>query len=206
MGNVKKYWARQFGNPTGVGGKIAAFIMNRMNKEMYRSVVASAPQNGRILDVGFGNGALLKRLSRATDADLFGIDISDDMVDLAAKRNRKAVENGKLTLAKGSADNIVFDGQFDFVYTVNTVYFWQNLEEGLAAIKDKLSDGGKFINVVYTKEWLDKLSYTRYGFAKYAPDELVAAVVKIGLKAEIIEINRGKSFCVCATRADGDKV
>ncbi|MDR3319368.1 MAG: class I SAM-dependent methyltransferase [Clostridiales bacterium] len=200
MDGFKKYWARQFGNPTGLGGKIAAFIMNRINKAMYEAVVEHAPKSGKLLDVGFGNGELLKRLTKTTDAALYGADISGDMVALAKKRNKKAVASGRLALSYGSADAIPFAEQFDFVYTVNTVYFWQDLNAGLVSIKDKLKDGGVFLNVVYTKAWLDKLSYTRYGFAKYTPDELKRATAECGFDAEVIPIIENKSYAIKAVK------
>ncbi|MDR3264112.1 MAG: class I SAM-dependent methyltransferase [Clostridiales bacterium] len=200
MSNFKRYWARQFGKPTGLGGKIAAFIMNRVNVPMYKAVQKCAPKSGKLLDIGFGNGELLKRLTKATEARLFGADISADMVAFAKKRNKKAVASGRVILSDGSADAIPFAEQFDFVYTVNTVYFWSDLNAGLLAIKDKLKDGGIFLNVVYTKEWLEKLSYTRYGFAKYTSGELKLAAENCGFTAEVIMISQNKSYMIKAVK------
>jgi SAM-dependent methyltransferase len=200
VSKFKQYWARQFGKPEGIGGKIATFIMNRINGAMYKTVIKNAPDTGRILDVGFGNGVLIKKLASKTDSVIYGVDISADMVKNASKRNKKAIKNGRVFLSEGAADNIPFEGSIDFAYTVNTVYFWSDLDAGYKAIADKLTPGGLFLNVCYTKEWLDKLSYTQYGFAKYSPDELKAAAERNGLKADICEIEQGKSYYIKVTK------
>jgi len=199
---MKKYWARQFGKPTGFGGRIATFIMNRANGANYKAVVETVPKSGEILDIGFGNGYLIKKLSANSDATIYGVDISADMVKNATKRNKKAVKEGKVVLTLGLVDNIPFDAQFDFIYTVNTVYFWQDLKAGLSHIKEKLKDGGTFINVLFTKEFLAKHSYTQYGFTKYEPQELLAVTAEAGFSTEIIEIEKAKSFFVKATKRE----
>jgi len=196
----KQYWARQFGKPTGFCGKIATFIMNRLNGKNYEAVISQAPKSGEILDIGFGNGYLIKKLAVKTDATIHGIDISKDMVRAATKRNKKAVKDGRVVLTMGATDNIPCDTQFDFIYTVNTVYFWENLSQGLSAIRDKIKDGGVFMNVLFTNEFLNKHSYTQYGFAKYEPEELLKTTIEAGFTAEIIEIEKDKSYYILATK------
>ena len=63
---------------------------------------------------------------------------------------------------------------FEAVTSINTVYFWEDTIKGLSEIHRTLKKNGSFYNVVYTKEWLDKLSYTEKGFKKFGSDELVA--------------------------------
>lgn len=59
-------------------------------------------------------------------------------------------------------------GRFAAVTSINTVYFWNNTVKGLSEIRRVLKLGATFYNVVYTKEWLDKLFYTKKGFQKSA--------------------------------------
>jgi SAM-dependent methyltransferase len=202
LSKFKEYWARQFGKPTGAGGKLAALIMNRINTAMYKTVESLAPQNGAFLEIGFGNGVLLKRLLSKRGGAFYGVEISADMLKAAARRNGQAVKDGRLTLAGGAADAIPYDAEFDFVYTVNTVYFWRDPNAALLEIYSKLKPGGVFLNAVYTKEWLDKLSYTRYGYAKYSQKELEQAAEAVGFTTEIIPIAAGKSYAVKALKND----
>ncbi|MDR2866943.1 MAG: class I SAM-dependent methyltransferase [Methanomassiliicoccaceae archaeon] len=200
MSRFKKYWAKQFARPEGIGGKVSTFLMNRMNGAMYDAVLANVPESGRILEIGFGNGLCIEQLAKRTDAEIYGIDVSTDMLKAAAKRNRKSVRKGKVSLMIGSAEEIPFDGQFDLIYTVNTVYFWPDLDKGHRAIADRLAGGGTFMNVFYTKERLDRTGFTQYGFAKYTPDELKDAAERSGMSAEVIRIKDGASYSVKATR------
>ena len=50
--NITKYIAEQFGKPTGIGGIISTFIMNRMNQVQYRGVVSNlnCSKKDRVLD------------------------------------------------------------------------------------------------------------------------------------------------------------
>lgn len=62
----------------------------------------------------------------------------------------------------------------------------------------KISDND---NVVYTKEWLDKLSYTEKGFKKYEPGQLIEFGKQAGFAdIEVMEILKGKSFVVIYTK------
>jgi len=181
-----------------MGGKMATWIMNQMHTVMYDAMIKNMPNTGKILEVGVGNGVVMERALKRSGAEFYGIDISKDMVKTAAKRNRKAIREGRLTLAEGSVDAIPFAEGFDLIYTTNTVYFWKDLDAGLREIKNKLSPGGMFMNVLYTKEYLDKISYTRWGFSKYTPDELIRAAEENGFTASAETIQEGRSFVVKA--------
>lgn len=195
----KEYWGGQFGKPTGFSGKIVTFLMNTMNKTMYKTVLREVGQNSCVLDIGFGNGYMLKKLLRKNNSKFFGIDISADMVNIATRKNKKATRQGKLKLAKASIESIPFENNFDQIYTINTVYFWQDLSKGLTSIYNKLDKGGVFFNVCYTKQWLDKLGYTK-NYKKYTEDELLQATKSVGFNAEIVVIKPGKSFYIKAVK------
>jgi ubiquinone/menaquinone biosynthesis C-methylase UbiE len=89
----------------------------------------------------------------------------------------------------------------DKIYTINTVYFWQDVHKGLAEIKRVLKPNGKFLNVVYVKEWLDKLPITQYGFSKFTVEQIEKITAESGLNIErIFEIQARKSICVIARK------
>jgi SAM-dependent methyltransferase len=197
----KDYWGGQFGRPTGVGGWIAAFIMNRINKAMYKAAVRESKDFANILDVGFGNGFLLgMMIKKRRKSKFFGIDISGDMVRAAGRRNKRAGGSGRLVLSEGGVEKIPFDEKFGQIFAVNTIYFWGDLAAGLREIYGKLDEGGEFIAVSYTKKWLCRLGGFTRNFKKYTEQELSDAMQAAGFETSITEIKRGKSFYIKAVK------
>lgn len=198
--NITKYIGEQFGKPTGIGGKISTFIMNRMNQKQYRGVIneLGACPKDKILDIGFGNGYLINKLATENSGKYYGIEISEDMIKIASKRNHQHIQTKKVTLEKGDALNMDFkDEFFDKVYTVNTVYFWSDLSKGLSEVSRVLKPNGIFINAIYSKEFLDKIRYTKYGFSKYTPKEIEEVALLNGFNVvKTIETKLDSSYCI----------
>ncbi|MCI9003310.1 MAG: methyltransferase domain-containing protein [Oscillibacter sp.] len=200
MGNLANYIGRQFGNPRGAAGWICCQVMNGINRPMYRAALALleiAPED-RILDIGYGNGYLLRQIDRAFSPELYGIDPSEDMKTLAARRCKRAARQGRLRLTVGDCCALPYeDGMFAAVTSVNTVYFWPEPEKGMEEICRCLRSGGVFYNVLYTREWLNRLPYTQVGFRTFRPQELAELGLRAGFAlAEIREIVPGKNFVV----------
>ena len=75
--------------------------------------------------------------------------------------------------------------------------------KGLSEICRVLKPGKSFYNVVYTKEWLDKLAYTKKGFRKYELEEFIQLGKLAGFeKVEVKDIVKGKSFVVIYTKGN----
>lgn len=200
MGKFTEYIGSQFGNPRGVVGKLCCLIMNRMNRAMYKSVVALVPldQQSTMLDIGYGNGYLIQKLYQKSDASIYGIDISDDMKLAAEGRNKKAVAQGKVHLFTGDCCQLDFkDKTFEAVTSVNTIYFWDDTKKAVSEIYRVLKPGGVFYNAVYSKEWLQKLSYTRNGFCFFDKEELALLGKQAGFSSVTIkDIAHGKNYIV----------
>lgn len=195
---------QQFGNPHGFVGQVCCKIMNIINKIMYKSVAneITADSTSTILDVGYGNGYLLKRLFKKFRCNLYGIDVSADAEKLAYKRNKYGIEAGKTKLIQADCCNMPFESEtFDFIATVNTIYFWEDTEKGLLEIQRVLKNGGKFYNAVYTKEWLQKIPYTKEGFKFFDKEDYIHLGEKAGFtEIQIKEIKKGKNFLVVFTK------
>ena len=201
MSKFAEYIGSQFGNPHGIIGAICCFAMNVINNKMYKKVISliDAADGSKILDVGCGNGYLLKLINKKNHSyDLYGIDISEDMKIKTEAANKKAAREGRLKIETGDCCRLPYnDGMFSVITSVNTVYFWEDVIKGLSEIKRVLKDNGTFYNVVYTKEWLDKLSYTKKGFQKFEPESLVDMGYKVGFKnVTVQDIVKWKSFVV----------
>lgn len=204
MSKFTEYIGEQFGNPHGFVGKVCCVIMNVINKAMYRKTISlfEVKAEDNVLDIGYGNGYLLQCIYKKVKANLYGIDISDDMKAQACRRNKRALVEGKLFLEIGDCCDLNYEeNYFQAITSINTVYFWSDAVKGLSEIYRTLKDGASFFNVLYTREWLDKLSYTEKGFQKYDANQLVEFGRQAGFENIIVkDIVKGKSFVVIYTK------
>ena len=200
MSKLYKMIGQQFANPHGVIGKICCRIMNRKNRKMYKAVAQqlSADKSTVVLDVGYGNGYLIQTLYRQYKCNLYGIELSAELAKWATSRNKTGIDDGKIRLLNADCCDMPFVSEmFDYVTTVNTIYFWEDTELGLSEIHRVLKDGGVFCNAVYTQEWLQKQKYTREGFKFFDQDEYINMGKQVGFKEVTIKpIRQGKNFLV----------
>lgn len=195
---LNEYIANQFSKPTGIGGIISTLIMNIMNKKQYQSVIDNLNiKNGdKVLDIGFGNGQLLNKISKRQQGEYYGLEYSKDMLVRAKEKFEE------LNLEEGSIlESPYTENMFDGIYTVNTIYFWGNPIKGLVEIKRILKRKGRFLNVFYSKTWLENIKYTNYGFKLYDINEVIEITEKSGLKViDIIEIAKEKAYCIISEK------
>lgn len=205
MSRLTEYIGSQFGKPRGFVGTVCCKIMNVINNRLYKKAISllQLTAGDKLLDIGYGNGYLLKLADRKFACQLYGIDISEDVKILAQKRNAAALQVGRLHLEIGDCCNLAFaDESFDAVTSVNTVYFWDDTVKGLAEIRRCLATGGLFVNVVYTKEWLNRTKMAEKGFKKFERAELVEFGRQAGFEhIETVDIIKGKSFAVIYTKS-----
>jgi len=196
---VKCYIARQLSRPDGFGGKFVSFFMNRQNRRQYEETIRQlAPQSpDSILDIGCGNGFVLNMIARRYDCTLTGIDISPSIIADALDRNRSYVEDGRMQLICRDMCNMPFAaGAFSKVYTINTVYFWEDLSSTIGEIWRILKPNGLLVNTLYTNEMLSRYSHTQYGYKQFAVEELTSAGVNAGFTVEVVSFLDGDAYCV----------
>lgn len=162
--------------------------MNLFNHAQYKSVEAYVKQNHhvRVLDIGFGNGKLIHRLSSDESLQLYGLELSADMIRQVEQRYPN--ETGMWRLHLGSVEKMPYaDCYFDIQYSINTIYFWTSLDAGMREMWRTANNHGVGIITFYTKEALDTIRYTREGFKKYTKDEVVQAFVRNGFQIVSVE-------------------
>ena len=199
--NVKNLMKTQFAKPEGKAGEFFTLAMNVFNFKLYNAVYNFVPKqpNARILDVGYGNGDMLKRLDEKLDATFYGIDISEDMKVLATKANARAVATEKMFLSTGDVEDMPYDdGFFDCVYTINTIYFWKDADKAMDEMVRTLKDGGRFICAFYSKAYFERSEkYQFEGETYYTTGELKALAQKHGLENVKVKVVDEKKFMYC---------
>ncbi|MFN2341525.1 MAG: class I SAM-dependent methyltransferase [Halanaerobium sp.] len=102
------------------------------------------PQPGeKILDIGCGTGNFSIKLAKK-GCQVTGIDISQPMLDKAAKKSEKL--NLDINFKKGDALNLEFeDNQFDSVFSMAAIEFIKDLETAFKEMKRVVKTGGKIL-------------------------------------------------------------
>lgn len=183
-------------------GSEAAEVVERMNKNnrnisLKTIELLELDSGDRILEIGPANGAYVAEILNGNEVKYTGIDYSADMVREAEILNEKFVSNERAQFVCGSSEDLPFeDGYFDKVFSVNTFYFWENPSQHLHEIRRVLKIGGQFNLGFGSRDFMEMLPFTEFGFNLYFPEEvkeyLLDASFRVdeikALEPEIIEI------------------
>ena len=167
-----KELAKQLGNPEGETGIEVANMMNATNIGMTKHVIESLnlDKNDVVLELGHGNcGHLSFLMEQAENLKYFGLEISELMQQEAIKSNPNYLENNSADFRLYNGTKIPFnDESFDKIFTVNTLYFWQNPDLLLNEIYRVLKPNGIFALTFADKSFMEKLPFTNFGFNLYS--------------------------------------
>jgi ubiquinone/menaquinone biosynthesis C-methylase UbiE len=132
----------------------------------------------RVLEVGFGGAALLERLGEeVTSGFVAGVEVSEEMLALAARRLRRAIATGRVGVKRGSIEALPFaEAEFDKACSVNTTYFWPDLAAGLAELRRVVRPGGRLVLGFVSADDMVRDGLDRHGFACHSTEQLTAAV------------------------------
>ena len=135
---------RMFGKPRGFLGRCGGIIMAHTNDDCAAWVIEllEVKSNETVLEVGFGPGVAIKRLSEAA-GHVTGIDQSREMVAQARARNANAIKSGRVELCHGSVSNLPFaDNTFHKAIAVNSMQIWPDTIVGLRGMWRVMKSGG----------------------------------------------------------------
>jgi ubiquinone/menaquinone biosynthesis C-methylase UbiE len=141
--------ARQSARPSGFLGRVIAGVMAHetadLNERALR-LLRPSPFD-RILEVGFGHGRTIGCLAAAVgNGRVYGVDASELMLNVAVRRNRRAIAEGRVELRKGDCASLPFDAaSFDGALSVDTLYFWRDPAACLREIRRVLRPGGRLV-------------------------------------------------------------
>jgi SAM-dependent methyltransferase len=197
---VKRFLRAQFGRPSGVWGEIVGRIMARTPSNLDRirwtlSLLDVKPTD-RVLEIGFGPGIAIDLLSRDLAGGLVvGIDHSEVMVRQASRRNAAAIRDGRVVLKVGSASNPPAVAEpFDTIFTINSIHFWTDPVQCLAALRASLKPGGLIAVTIQprSRNATDRTTQT-------VGEEIVGNLRRAGFSDCRLEIRQAKPVAVaCA--------
>ena len=185
-----RYIASQYANPRGIVGQwIIAPLLNRANRQSNKAVLEALQtnENDHVLELGFGGGELILEIARCKKPlALHGLDPSPQMIERLRKQlARVPAAYQIIDLRQGQIESMPYEDQwFDWVCSVNTIYFWQTLERGAHELGRVTKAGGKVILGFSSGEILRREGYEERGFVFYDTESVNSAMRRNGLELE----------------------
>ncbi|MCV7149548.1 class I SAM-dependent methyltransferase [Mycobacterium riyadhense] len=145
--SIRRYLSSQAARPSGAFGRLLGRIWPMETAGVNRiAVELLEPAPGeRICEIGFGPGRTLGLLA-AVGAEVIGVEVSDTMMTIAARRNAKYIATGLISLYRGDGTTLpIADRSVDKVISVHNFYFWPDPSASLSDIHRTLRPGGRLV-------------------------------------------------------------
>lgn len=179
---IKKFIATQFKKPSGLFGIFSSNIMIKGNKANYEKLIKDLDLQPayKLLEIGYGPGVGINMIAKACNSCIIhGIDFSKLMYKRARKYNKQYLDSNTMVLLYGDFLNAPFAGnEYDKIFCLNVVYFWNPLQEPFKRVLSLLKDGGAFHIYMASRDRLMKAPETV--FNKYPVEEVVEVLKSVG--------------------------
>ena len=183
---LTRYLSAQAAHPHGLGGPLIGRLwVKETAKTNDAALELLAPRPGEdILEIGFGPGRTLGLLVER-GARVTGVDVSEEMVRLAGRRNSEPVRTGVLTLHRGDGVTLPLDDDSqDAVLAVHNLYFWSKPEATIAEIARVLRPGGRVLMVFRGREHPLPNRLDPEVYADVTTDQCIAWLASAGLEGQ----------------------
>lgn len=193
-----KQIASQLRKPQGEEGIKTGEWMNkgnlRINHDTLKVLQASGEEH--ILEIGMGNGFFVKNiLEDHPQLKYTGCDFSDVMIGQANKINAEWVIKGQATFINADISALPFQNEtFDTLFTINTIYFWENEVAILNELKRVLKPNGKLIITLRPKRQMINYPFTKYGFNMFSKEDLIGLLATNGFVVSEVFENQEPDF------------
>ncbi|MFE4144706.1 class I SAM-dependent methyltransferase [Peribacillus sp. YIM B13472] len=200
----QKWIGSQLKNPKGPLSKWVGRYMEKGNHAINDWTISLLDSNGNdtILEVGIGNGSTLSRLAqRNILGKNYGVDISEEMVKVAMRKNRKHLNAGVVDIQVSDIESLPFKNDFfDKVFTVHTIYFWDDIGRGLSEAYRVLKPNGRLLLSIMDKSKMELMERTT-DFKLYSIKEIESNLMQRGFKDIRIHLRAG--FCCLEAKKIG---
>ncbi|MES2678971.1 MAG: class I SAM-dependent methyltransferase [Bacteroidota bacterium] len=182
--------AKQLRQPQGDYAKEVGERMNEGNLQMnlYTIEKLNINPSDRVLEIGMGNGFFVKNILGKNESVAYtGCDFSEAMVREAGTRNEEYLKNKRAGFFLANAEHLSFpDNSFNKIFTVNTIYFWDQPEAVLKELGRVLTPEGVLLIALRPKSVMDHFPMTKFGFNTFSAKDVSALLGQNGFK--VIEI------------------
>jgi ubiquinone/menaquinone biosynthesis C-methylase UbiE len=133
-------------------GIIGTYIGEKMVKQHKTETnwtleLMNVQKGDRILELGCGAGYAIKLLlEKDLIEEIVGLDISPTIIRSANFRNKNAIREKRTKLVQANLSNLPFDNEhFNKVFSIQTIYFWDDIDTTLSEIFRVLKPEGVVI-------------------------------------------------------------
>jgi SAM-dependent methyltransferase len=198
--------AAQLRHPSGDDGNKTAEYMSINNKFMIERAIVhlGLHDHDLVLETGYGGGMHIPYLMQQGQHITYkGVDISTTMLETAQINNRATEGNLEflcLEVQDGWVPMPFEDSFFDKVFTVNTLYFWDNPHAQAAELYRVLRPKGTCIIAFAPRSFMEQLPFAQYDFNLYEPNEVATMMQQVGF--EVVQTIQEKEW-VPGMKGDG---
>lgn len=140
---------RNYGNPKAIVGWYIAEKMVRQHQSETRWTIELLKHSpdAKVLELGCGSGFACKLLlNQSKFTEYVGIDISPTSILTATLRNKKAIQRGVVQFIQCNVKELPFDDEcFNEVFSIQSIYFWDNIPKVISEIHRVLKKGGHLV-------------------------------------------------------------
>jgi ubiquinone/menaquinone biosynthesis C-methylase UbiE len=176
----RKFIASQFKKPTGLFGIFASNAMIKNNRSKYEKLIKDMNIQPRdiLLEIGYGPGTGINMIAEIySTCTIHGIDFSPLMYKRASKYNKLYVDKGSVLLRHGDFLKMtVSSNDYDKIFCLNVVYFWNDLKEAYEKVLSLLKKGGTFHIYMADRSTLIEKKAPDSIFNKYSIEQVVESL------------------------------
>lgn len=100
-------------------------------------------KKGTAIDVGAGPASLSVAMARITQLEIYAMDISPEMIEIAEASVKKEGLKNRIKTRKGDVHQMPFPDEFaDLVFSRGSMFFWKDLPTAFKEIYRVLKPGG----------------------------------------------------------------
>lgn len=179
-----KFIAGQLRHPHGEHAMEVVRKMNEGNRLINDAVLDVVGDNpGEILEIGMANGLLVSTLLGSNPQTTYtGCDISEEMVTEARRFNANYVDAGRAAFVHVEPGSLPQGIGVDTVFSVNTIYFWDDVDLFLEKIWSALRPGGTLVLGFRPASSMKHYPFVKFGFEMFDPSDVEAHLTKAGFE------------------------
>lgn len=181
--------AAQLRRPSGwFGQRVMTHLLDYGNTDLIDATldVLAIGTLEAYLDVGFGGGRALRRVSRIGKGALWGVDVSADVVREGHRKMVALITTGRLNLVTADVVEIPLrEALFDAISAINTIYFWPDPQRALSELHRVIKPGGRLAIGYNGSDKMQRFkAVTQYDLRSYSSEQVESMLRDAGFCRE----------------------